>query len=71
VGGDKATSHEAPEKTQVDIESGGKRWSGFIASIGILADGNGLFPVLIEVQNPAQDLLCGVQVNVLFQEPRP
>lgn len=51
----------------VSVECDGSNWSGKILSVGIQADKLGLIPVVIEVPNPRQNLVCGVQVEVIFQ----
>lgn len=59
-----------PDKTatlNATITLGGKEWSGKLLSCGVLAEGStGLIPVLLEVENPDESLLCGVKVQVTF-----
>lgn len=53
-------------KVQLD----GKEWAAKVTSCGVLAESStGLIPVLLEVQNPDETLLCGVRFHVQLDVP--
>jgi hypothetical protein len=50
------------------VELDGTQWRATIASIGVIADPKtSLIPVVLEVQNPDENLACGVRVDVCFK----
>lgn len=57
-------------RVRVVIGANGKEWNGALNWIGIQAEVNRLIPVVVEFQNPAQEVACGIEVNVVFSRSR-
>jgi biotin carboxyl carrier protein len=62
------TSEHLKKALDASVESDDRMWEATVKWIGLQADpGNGLIPVILEVQNPTEDLRSGIHVDVVLR----